>query len=122
MSEKKESERPSKKSKKTKTKKIIKWVILAAILILLAVFFLVPVYISSDAGTKMILGKINDSIDGKASLDDLSMGWLRGVKIKNFTLSMENPKTSIAVKQITAIPKYLSLLSSTPSLGKTVII
>ena len=59
--------RPQRKTRK----RILKLVLaLAAVLILLAVLLL-PAFVSSEKGRKIILAKINDSIDGEIDFANL---------------------------------------------------
>ena len=62
-------------------------ILLAGFLILLYVtaLFLIPAFISSEKGNRMILDKINSSIEGKANFSKLSMSWFDGIKIKDIT-------------------------------------
>lgn len=104
-----------------KKKRILKFV--SAFIVVLTVFavFLVPAFISSEKGRKIILTKINALLDGKTDFAGLSMGWWKGIKVTDVSFNDNSGQTSIEVKQITTKPHYGSILFGSVSLGKTVI-
>jgi len=100
--------------------------ILMGILILLAIgalliFFILPAYLSSDAGKTFVLNKINNSIDGQVSIEELSMGWFKGVSLEDFSFVDNAGRTKVNVRQIKTKPLYMSLLSGNVAFGKTLI-
>ncbi len=94
--------------------------VLLAVLILL-VIFLVPAYISSDSGRKIILAKINNALDGQADFTDLSMSWRKGLTITDFRFKDNNNHIAITAKQISTKPHYGSILTGSLSFGRTII-
>jgi cytoskeletal protein RodZ len=108
---------PQKKNKK----RMLKFVLVFIVILIVLVVFLVPVFVSSAKGRNFILAKINDSIDGKTDFADLSMGWLKGVRITDFSFNDSRGQTSVKAKQIATKPQYGSILSGSVSLGKTII-
>jgi hypothetical protein len=102
-------------------KRILKFVLVFIVILILFVVFLVPVFISSAKGLNLILAKINNSIDGKTDFASLSMGWLKGVRITDFSFNDSRGRTSVKVKQIATKPQYGSILSGNISLGETII-
>ncbi|MBN1796151.1 MAG: DUF748 domain-containing protein [Sedimentisphaerales bacterium] len=114
----------TKQAKKKKVKPLkLTLVIIVVVLAALAVTALVavPAYISSDSGRETILAKINQAVEGKTDFDSLSMGWLKGIKITDFSYDDEAGFASVQVKHISTIPHYSSLLGGNISLGRTVI-
>ena len=101
--------------------KIATVVIGLLVVLVVAVALLVPVYISSDGGTNMILGKINSTIDGKVEMQDLKVGWFSGVKLTDLKFADNAGTTSVNIKEISTKPKYVSLIKGQVALGKTVI-
>jgi len=102
-------------------RRILKWVLaLAVILIVLMVFF-VPALVSSEKGRKIILAKINNSIDGKVDFAGLSMSWWKGIRVTDFRFNDSAGLAFVEIKQITTKPHYGSILSGSLSFGKTVI-
>jgi len=110
-------DRPQKKNKK----RILKLVSVLIILLIVLVFILVPFLVSSEKGRDFILAKINNSLDGKTDFASLSMGWLKGVKITDFSFNDSLGQTSVKVKQIATKPHYGSILFGGMSLGETII-
>jgi len=108
---------PQKKNKK----RMLKFVPVFIVVLIALVVFLIPVFVSSAKGRNFILAKINNSIDGKTDFAGLSMGWLKGVKITDFSFNNSHGQTSVKVKQIATKPHYGSILSGSVSLGQTTI-
>lgn len=109
--------KPQRKKKKT----VLKFVSASIIVLIVLVVFLVPAFVSSEKGRKIILAKINALLDGKADFARLSMGWWKGIKVTNVSFNDSSGQTSIEVKQIATKPHYGSILFGSVSLGKTVI-
>lgn len=117
-----QTEKKSKPAQKTKNKKKAILLLLALLLALILLLALViPAFVSSEKGRQTILAKINDSLDGKTDFETLSMSWFKGLKVTELRFDDNTGKTSVQVKQITAKPHYISLLTGALSFGKTVI-
>ncbi len=115
-------EKPNETEPRKKTKpKVIKLLAAFLIVLILLAVFLVPAYISSESARKMILTRINRSVDGKADFANLSMGWLKGIRITNISFNDNNGQISVEVKQIATKPHYGSMLTGSLSFGKTVV-
>ena len=106
--------------RKTKTR-ILKSVLALAVVLIVLAFFLVPAFVSSEKGRKIILTKINNSIDGKVDFAGLSMSWWKGIKVTDFSFNDSAGRILVAVKQIATKPHYGSILLGSLSFGKTVI-
>ncbi len=116
------TEKKSKSGSREKTStKILKLVLLLIVVLTVLVFLLVPAFISSEKGRRLILAKINDSIAGQTDFADLSMGWLKGVRIADFSFNDSLGQISVQVKQIATKPHYGSILTGSLSFGKTTI-
>ncbi len=109
--------RPAPKHKK----RFLKIFIGLILLIIVLTFFLVPVFVSSKKGRQIILSQINKSIEGRASYDSLSMGWLKGIKIWHLTFDDDTAGLSVQVDQIATKPNYGSILAGNLSFGQTTI-
>ncbi|MDD5064590.1 MAG: hypothetical protein PHQ35_07540 [Phycisphaerae bacterium] len=108
----------SEPKKKTKKKILRRAAALAVFVIVLAVLAL-PWFVSSEKGRKMILARINSSIDGKMDFAGLTMGWWSGVMVTDIGFDDSAGRISVRVKQITTKPHYGSILTGGLSLGKT---
>jgi hypothetical protein len=91
------------------------------VLLVVVVLAAIPFYASSRSGNDFIVGKINNSIDGKVDIGLLSVGWFKGIVIDRFKFNDNAGLTHVSVEKITTKPSYLSFLTSQPNLGKTVI-
>ncbi|MHC4396518.1 MAG: YhdP family protein [Planctomycetota bacterium] len=118
MQTKKDSKtKPGKKS----TKKILTLSLAFLAVLILLLFFLTPVFVSSGKGRRLILAKINNSIDGRADFAALTMSWFKGVKITDFSFDDNAGQTSVTIKQITTTPRYCSLFTGALSFDETII-
>jgi hypothetical protein len=89
--------------------------------VFVAAFFGVPAFISSSAGTGLIVSKVNESVDGEIGMGDLKVGWFKGVLLKDFEFAGNDGTTKINIQQISAKPNYASLLGGDLSLGKVIL-
>ena len=99
----------------------IKYFLIIVVLLVVVVLAAIPFYASSRSGNDFIVGKINNSIDGKVDIGVLSVGWFKGIVIDRFKFNDNAGLTHVSVEKITAKPSYLSFLTSQPNLGKTVV-
>jgi hypothetical protein len=100
--------------------------VLMGILILLAVgflllFFILPAYLSSDAGKSFVVDKINSSIDGQVTIKGLSMSWFKGISLDELSFIDNAGRITVNVRQIKTKPLYMSLLRGNIAFGKTLI-
>jgi hypothetical protein len=100
--------------------------ILLAISIVIAVFLVLllfgaPAFVSSGTGKQLILGIVNKSVPGKTDFSDLSVGWLKGIKVADFSFKDNLGQLSVNVRQIATEPHLGSLLSGNLSFGTTTI-
>jgi len=110
----------TKPRKRTVTKALKLTLVLIVVMIVLVVL-LVPAFISSEKGRRMILARINGAITGRADFADLSMSWFKGIKVANLSFNDHAGRVSVEVGQVSAKPAYGSILMGNLSLGKTVI-
>jgi hypothetical protein len=106
--------------KKTATR-ILKLVLALIVVLIVLVLFLVPAFVSSGKGRQIILAKINNSIGGRTSFADLSMGWFRGINVEGVSFNDSAGQIAVQVKQIAAKPRYGSILTGSLSFGETII-
>jgi len=116
------TEKKSKSGSRKKTStRILKLVLLLIVVLTVLVFLLVPAFISSKKGNRLILGKINNSIAGQTDFADLSMGWFKGIKIADFSFNDSLGQISVQVKKIATKPHYASIVMGNLSFGETTI-
>ena len=109
------------KGNKSGKLRLLKWILIGSVALLLLIFFMAPLYLSSAGGTQMLLGRINSSVDGQVQMDDFSIGWFKGVSLTNLSYDDSAGNTSVQVRRIETQPKYASLLGGKVKLGKTVV-
>jgi len=77
--------------------RIIKWLLAVLACLILLVFFVVPVYVSSESAREMILSKINRQVPGRCDFAVLSMGWFKGVELGDFSYVDQSGNTSVFI-------------------------
>jgi hypothetical protein len=91
------------------------------ILIVLAILIAVPAYLSSSSFRQMVQAKVDQATGGTLNIDNLSIGWFRGVRISNVRFRDAAGWATVHVQDVDAHPHLASLLSKSVSLGETVI-
>jgi autotransporter translocation and assembly factor TamB len=114
-------EKPKAKLRKKTWKKMLRLILVFAVVLVVLAFLLLPVFISSEKGRQIILARINNVVRGTADFAHLSMGWFKGIKIADFSFDDDAGRTSIRVRQITTKPHYGSILMGSLSFGQTII-
>ena len=109
------------KPQKKTGKRVLKLALALLVILIVFVLFLVPAIVSSGKVRQIILSKINGSIAGKTDFADLSMGWLKGIKVSDFSFNDNAGQISVQVKEIATKPHYGSLLTGNLSFGQTLI-
>ncbi|MEJ2702931.1 MAG: hypothetical protein P8Z79_10870, partial [Sedimentisphaerales bacterium] len=109
-----------KPQRKTGTR-VIKWVLLLPVILIALVLLLVPVVLSSAKSRQLILAKINESVAGHTNFADLSMGWLKGVRVEDFSYKDDTGRIAVQAQRIATVPHYTSILTGRLSFGQTVI-
>ena len=102
-------------------KKWIFGVIGAVVILIVLMVALLPVYISSAGGRQMVVDKVNQSVDGKLSIADLSMGWFSGITLTDVSFADNKGGVSATVKHFSTQPHYSSIIFGDLSFGETVI-
>ncbi|MBN1359866.1 MAG: hypothetical protein JW993_04705 [Sedimentisphaerales bacterium] len=97
------------------------WVLLGILVVILLAVLLTPVYLSSDSFKQMLQAKVGRSTGGRLSIGNLSVGWLKGVRVSDLSFHEKAGWASVNVKGIDAQPRLGALLGGTLSLGRTVI-
>nr|MBC8379376.1 hypothetical protein [Planctomycetota bacterium] len=83
------------KGNKSGKLRLLKWILIGSVALLLLIFFMAPLYLSSAGGTQMLLGRINSSVDGQVQMDDFSIGWFKGVSLTNLSYDDSAGNTSV---------------------------
>ena len=112
----------STKSHEHRILKKLKWILILSAGCGLLIFFGLPVFLSSAAGTNLLLGKINQSVDGQVQMGDFSVGWFKGIELSKLSYDDSAGNTSLQVEHLKAKPSYMSLLGGKISLLKKTIV
>ena len=86
-----------------KPKKKKRWLLkslLALVLLIVLLVLLAPTIASMGFVREIVLGKVNDSLNGKLAIKDWSFGWFSGVHIQGVELSDENNIHLLSVASI----------------------
>jgi len=102
-------------------KKMLRWVLAVGAAVIVLVVFLVPAFVSSEAGNKLILVKINDYLPGETDFGSLSMGWVKGIRVTDVSFKDSTGQASVRIKRIATKPHYGSIILGTLSFGRTII-
>lgn len=98
----------------------IKWGVLVAAILVLLLFALIPAFVSSGMGRRLILARTNKSIAGRVDFAGLSMSWWKGIRVRKFSFNDDNAGVAVSIRQIDTKPHYASLLLGNFSFGTTV--
>lgn len=101
--------------------KIVVWLLVCVVILFFLVIALLPRLVSSESGRKMILAKINDSIDGEVDFAGLSMSWFKGIRVSDVTFGDSTGRMLVAARQIATRPHYGSILAGSLSFGETIV-
>ncbi|MHC4323108.1 MAG: hypothetical protein ACYSUX_02425, partial [Planctomycetota bacterium] len=93
------AENKTKAGQRKKTRaRLLKTALAITSALIVLVLWLLPALVSSGKGRKIILAKINSSIAGETDFADLSMGWLKGIKVSDFSFNDNAGQFSIRVR------------------------
>ena len=97
------------------------WVLLGLFILLVTAILLAPVYLSSNSFKQMLQTQVARSTGGQLSIGDLSVGWLKGVKVSDLSFSEKSGWAKVRVGAIDTQPHIGALLGGSLALGRTVI-
>jgi len=104
-----------------RVRRIIKWGLVAVVVVIVLLVFLLPAVVSSERFGSYLLARINRSVAGEADFADLSMGWIKGVRVEDLSFNDDAGQFSLKVKKVATRPHYASLLAGNLSFGRTTI-
>src|SRR4030042_95522 len=97
------------------------WVLGGILVLIILIVLLIPVVLSSRGFTRVTQATINRSTGGQTDIGDLSVGWLKGIRVADFSFRGENGWAEVDIGRITSRPSYSSLLGGPLALGRTVV-
>jgi hypothetical protein len=101
--------------------KILGWVLAAGAAAIVSAVFFIPMFVSSETGNKLILAEVNRYLPGEANFGSLSVGWLKGIVVTDFSFRDSAGQMSVRIKRITTKPHYVSIMFGVLSFGRTLI-
>ncbi len=113
------------RNSKTKSGKKRRWILMLSpafiVLVIALIIIIIPLYLSSENGRRMIIARVNNAIDGKMDFTDLSVGWFKGIKVEDFSFNDEAGEISVRAAEISTEPHYGSIIKGNMSFGQTTI-
>ena len=107
--------------KRSRRFKVLKWALIAAAGVVLAIVVILPAYLSSGSGKQLILSRMGRAVDGAVDAKTLSVSWFKGIRFTDLTFSDDKGMTSVSVREISAKPQLLAMLRGNLALGKTLL-
>jgi hypothetical protein len=112
----------TRESRQRKRSKKWLWVLAGAfVFIFILIVLLTPVALSSQGFTRWLGAKIGDAAGGQAGIGDLSIGWLKGVRVADFSFRGQDGWAQVDIGRITTRPRLAGLLGGNLALNSTVI-
>jgi len=96
-------------------------VLLGVVVIVILLIVLAPTIASMGFVRSIVLGKVNDNLNGKVSLDDLSLGWFSGAKIQGVTVTDPQGRKVVTLDKVTTGLTVLDVVRGNFALGDVVI-
>ncbi len=97
------------------------WAIAGVLVFIVLLVLLAPVALSSRGFTRWLGTKIGEVAGGQAGIGDLSIGWLKGVQVADFSFRGQDGWAQVDIGRITTRPRYARLLGGNLALSSTVI-
>lgn len=107
---------PAKKKRRLWLKIIVGLVVLFVLLVLL-----IPTIASTGMVRSIVVGKINDQLNGKLEIADWSLGWTSGVRVEGVTLTDADSKQILSLKSLDAPVSLIGLARGNYDLHKVVV-
>jgi hypothetical protein len=86
-------------------------VVIGVLVVLVGVFLLIPVVVSSSPVKRWLQNRIGQSLGGPVSFNALSMGWWGGIHIQGLNFSNPSAGTRVAAESVAVWPAYGRLLA-----------
>ena len=97
------------------------WVILIILLVLVGLVVLGPTIASTGPVRSFVVGKINDNLNGRVAIDDWSLGWFGGIRLRDVKVYDEHNAQIAHLPLITTDLKLIDAARGDFALGDTVV-
>src|SRR5687768_801608 len=95
------------------------WVILTLLLILVALVVLGPTIASTAPVRSFVVGKINENLNGRVTIDGWSLGWFSGIRLRDVKVYDEQNAQIAHLPLITTDLKLTDAARGNLALGNT---
>ncbi len=96
-------------------------IVLGVCLVLVILVLLAPAILSTGFGRGLVIGQINKSLNGKLRIDDWSLGWFTGTRVKGLSLTDAEGQPCLKVGQVNTPLTLLKALFGSYALGDVTI-
>ena len=93
------------------------WILLGIFVLILLLIALAPTIASTGPVRRMVLGRVNQQLNGKADIDSWSFGWFSGFKLSGIRLADAQGNSVVEVQSVMLPASVPALLSSRKQLG-----
>src|SRR5688572_2334808 len=95
------------------------WVILVILLILVGLVVLAPTIASTAPVRGFVVGKINENLNGRVTIDDWSLGWFSGIRLRDVKVYDQQNAQIAHLPLITTDLKLMDAARGNYALGNT---
>lgn len=95
------------------------WIVGAVLLFLLLLLLLAPTLLSSGAGRALVVGQINQRINGRVEIKDISLGWTSGIRIDGLVMFDSAGRQIMQLPHLSSGLTVLNAIRGNYALGKT---
>lgn len=110
---------PAKPAKAKRRRRRWPWVVGAIVLLLLGVLLIVPTLISSGLGRSIVVSQVNQRINGKVEIKDLSLGWVTPIHVDGVVIFDATGRQILQLQHLGTGLTLLNAARGNYALGKT---
>src|SRR4051812_28231291 len=105
----------------TNPKKRRRWlkVVIGVVVALLLLVLLLPTIAGLGFVRSIVVGKINQNLDGKLQIDDWSLGWTHGIALRGVTVFDPAGEKVASIEKVSTHLSLLSAIRGNYDIGKT---
>lgn len=110
---------PAKPAKAKRRRRRWPWVVGAIVLLLLVVLLILPTLISSGLGRSIVVSQVNQRINGKVQIKDLSLGWVTPIHVDGVVIYDAAGRQILQLQHLSSGLTLLNAARGNYSIGKT---
>src|SRR5688572_26205868 len=106
-----------------KKKKRRRWlkVLLVLVILIVALVALLPMIVSTGPVESFVIGKVNQNLNGKVHVNDLSVGWLSGVDVNGVKVDDDQGRTILTLGRLRVPMKLTDAIRGNYALGDVLV-